>query len=1214
MKTLNELPKRNTTIDHANSAQSLRRALTLLSFVVVPTAFAAPLDLAKSPLFLDSSVKPNIFLMSDDSGSMDWNMVTSEFNGIMYAGSCTYPYTHPHNGAVTGADSPAKNIYLHPDTNRWYVTPTEEALKKAKIGTAPYSGVWRAWNKDYNALYYNPDVTYSPWMGKDIGGNSYTNASPTAAPLNPYRPDDGTQNLTVDQTYASRYCPTDDNISVTFYPALYFVWTDTDNNGVVDAADGHTLVEIKPTGISKCTSASDLPRCLKRDYVDEIQNFANWFTYYRKRDLTMKNAMTKVVAPSTKRMGMSTIHNRDTIGVPIKDIDDITLPVDTTAQTNKATLLARIGQITPGGGTPLLAGLDNVGKYFSGVSQTALFGSAPDPLTPILSKADGGACQQNFAVLMTDGYYTDSISSVGNADADGASPDTTGNTIFDGGAYADTYENTLADVAMTYYERDLSTLENKVKVVAGIDEATHQHLVTFGVAFGVNGTLAANPPNRTAAFTWPMPTVSTNNPERIDDLRHAAYNGRGEFLNAKSPDELATSLSESLSAIDNRVGSAAAVAVNSRSLNTETALYQARFDPSDWSGDLRAISVNLNGGIGNELWSAKAKLIAQHWDTGRRIITWNGSAGTPFRWNDLSASQKAALKDAGDATDARGQERLNYLRGDDDKVNKIPYSFRERKDKFKLGDIANSSPIYVGAPPYLPALETTAHATFRSTVRARTAMVYVGANDGMLHGFEAATGNERIAYVPNLVFENLKLLTSPTYGHRYYVDGSPTAADAFGTFATCPTVTVDAVTTTPACWRTILVGSLAGGGKGIFALDVTDPAVFDAENTAAPAALWEYLTVTTPSPGVDPDLGFGYGQPAITKLANGKWAAIFGNGYNSARGHAVLYIVDIVTGAVIEKIDTGAGTSTTPNGLSSPAVADVDGDYVVDYVYAGDLEGNLWKFNLKGNSTSTWKVAYNASGKPAPLIKAVDSSGSVQAITSRPEIGKHPIGPGYMVYFGTGRYIATDDSAPKTVPRHTFYGVWDKDGNNTQVARVDLLSQTISAQVPPTTRTVTDTAIVWRTGASGAACNTSEGTCLGWAADLPDTGEMSVSNPTLVGGDIPRVIFTTLIPEGTPCSAGGKSWLMELKPSNGGRPDASRAILDTDGDGSVTNKDLASAIGVQPDIGVMPEPTIVYDATKDAFYKLVTGSTGAIKSIINDLPSKPGRASWRQLK
>ena len=373
---------------------------------------------------------------------------------------------------------------------------------------------------------------------------------------------------------------------------------------------------------------------------------------------------------------------------------------------------------------------------------------------------------------MTNGYWNDTFSGPGNTDTDGSGS-------YDGGAYADGYSDTLADVAMHYYERDLAPgLSNAVPVTAGVDEATHQHMVTYTVAFGVGGSLSANPPNRTDAFAWPA--VAANTSSTIDDLRHAAYNGRGQFLSAKNPNDLTTALQNSIGSIGDRTGSSASVAVNSRSLNTTTRLYQARFTSGEWSGDLRALAVNTSGDVSTQVWSAKDQIKLQDWDTGstvttstgRKILTRTSTAGVAFRWTAINASQQADLND--DPTtgavdsDSKGENRLKWLRGDSSNEG-TGANFRVRTNSFKLGDIVDSSPIFVGAPPALPNLETTPHSEFRTAYVSRREMVYAGANDGMLHGFDAATGKEKIAYVPSMVFPNLSKLTNTSYAHRYYV-------------------------------------------------------------------------------------------------------------------------------------------------------------------------------------------------------------------------------------------------------------------------------------------------------------------------------------------------------------------------------------------------------------------------------------------------------------
>ncbi|MEK6679083.1 MAG: PilC/PilY family type IV pilus protein, partial [Nitrospirota bacterium] len=350
---------------------------------------------------------------------------------------------------------------------------------------------------------------------------------------------------------------------------------------------------------------------------------------------------------------------------------------------------------------------------------------------------------------------------------------------------------------------------------------------------------------------------------------------------------------------------------------------------------------------------------------------------------------------------------------------------------------------------------------------------------------------------------------------------------AYGTFTN-----VGSVCTT-GCWRPVLAGGLGGGGKGIYALDVTDPdgsvttsgistalLAFN-ENNAAKIALWEM-----PATGANvSNMGYVYGQPTIAKVktdANSHaWAVIFGNGYNSANENAVLYIANAVTGVMLKEIPLVApGYSATgnSNGLSMPAVVDTNGDYVADRVYAGDLRGNLWKVDISGNNPGNWSAS-------EPLFKATDGTTAntiEQPITVQQEVGAHPDGQsGYMVYFGTGRYIATSDNQANTSPIQTFYGIWDR-GDVSQIPRSKLLPQTISTATTVnsiTVRQVTNDAINWCTVNNIDSCtcdNTSTGKCLGWRDNLltattGSLGEKAVSNPVLVGGTVPRIIFTTLI-------------------------------------------------------------------------------------------------------
>ena len=385
--------------------------------VLVPSASrATQLTFLNSPLFVTVPVPSNIFFLNDDSGSMDWGLMTPQDDGIITLGTCssivhTYYYTHP--GASGTVNAPAKNSFT-------WIIATEEALSAAGAAS-PYSGVWRAWNKDYNKIYYNPDVSYTPWQGLAVNSSSFSDASPTAAPFNPYRPGDGTLDLTANTSYSTDYCPTGGGtrinpVNVTnFYPARYYVWTDNSGgtaNGVVDTDDGHTLVEIKST-TPTCASNGNVQPCLKRVYADEIKNFANWFSYHRKRDLTAKKAANNVIvqAQSEARMGLATLHNNDNNNIAVAQMN-----ADAELNPKKA-LLDALFRIIPSGGTPLRTKLNETGKLFECVSGNILSLAAGSSSCPILPASQGGTCQQNFTVLMREGFWNDSFSAVGNVEA-----------------------------------------------------------------------------------------------------------------------------------------------------------------------------------------------------------------------------------------------------------------------------------------------------------------------------------------------------------------------------------------------------------------------------------------------------------------------------------------------------------------------------------------------------------------------------------------------------------------------------------------------------------------------------------------------------------------------------------------------------------------------------------------------------------------------------
>lgn len=676
-------------------------------------------------------------------------------------------------------------------------------------------------------------------------------------------------------------------------------------------------------------------------------------------------------------------------------------------------------------------------------------------------------------------------------------------------------------------------------------------------------------------------------------------------------------LSKAFREIMNRVGSAASASVNSGSINSETRVFQARFVSGTWSGELLSYGVNTDGSLdASRFWNAADLMPVPN---SRKILTVNsdGSA-TAFRWDDLDATRQGQLNSTDPVGAERGEDRLEYLRGErayEQSSGNAGAVFRDRGKI--LGDIINSSPAFVGRPSFLyrDNLEAAPYSAFRSTYRNRTGVVYVGANDGMLHAFESETGRELFAFIPSAVFGNLHELTRPAYTHRYYVDGTPTVGDAF----------------IGGEWQSVLVAGLNKGGQGIYALNITEPELIG-ENSAADTFMWEFTDAD------DVDLGYTFSRPAIVRMANGKWAAVFGNGYNntaadgysSSTGNAVLYVVDLETGALVRKIDTGVGVGAAysggrPNGLATPALVDANGDQVVDFAFAGDLFGNLWKFDLRGADPTNWDVAFASAGVPQPIFVARDSGDVRQPITVRPEVSRGPNNKGLMVLFGTGKYLEPSDELIGSLRPQTFYGVLD---NNTGFA-TDIVSGSRSAL---TEQQIThelqvqfdvDPSATEELKSFDVRVTTQNdiGNTRGWYIDLVSPvngfeGEMQVTDPVLRNG---RIIFTTLIPNPDVCQYGGRSWLMELDALSGGRLDVTP--FDLNGDGQFNSDDYVTlpdgtrvpASGLQTEVGITPKPAVL--AGDNAEFKFMPGTSGGMQ-VLRENPGAGdlGRQSWRQLR
>jgi len=578
-------------------------------------------------------------------------------------------------------------------------------------------------------------------------------------------------------------------------------------------------------------------------------------------------------------------------------------------------------------------------------------------------------------------------------------------------------------------------------------------------------------------------------------------------------------------------------------VNKPAKAYRPWFENGTWQGDLIEYSVSSGGILSTTIdssvqpptnsgsnWSARLQFDAAvaaapttYWSSVRKIIFHDGTGQKAFLHGNLTAPQKTQLS----------SDHLDYVRGDQSKeTNKTNGTLRERYNL--LGDIIHSDPVYVAAPDSsfssLPG-----YSDFKTTYANRAARVYVGANDGMLHAFDASNGNEAWAYVPSMLIDKLSKLKDIPFKHNYYVDGQLSEGD----------MDFDNAADTYS-WRSLLVGGLGSGAKGFFILDITNPTIIDpVTSTGTDIKIFKEFD------GSDADIGYIHGKAQIARLDDAHtndWAVITGNGYGSTSGEAKLILVD--KDGVMTKIATD---SSTNNGLSAPTLLDVNNDFDVDYAYAGDLQGNLWKFDLtKATITATKLFA----------------AGANNPITSAPDIRRHP-SSGHIIYFGTGSLLSAADAKDTALQR--VYGIWDgaPAGNTT------LLTQTLSTETHTYTDNggtpddLTDDKVVSTTVRTNTNTVMDWATYKGWQVDLNISGERLVTKPT-VRAD--RLQFVTHNPlTGTH----GDAWLMQLNVLNGGT--GSGVFLDLNLDGYLNDSDKANSkipVGINLGNGSFSGPTI----------------------------------------
>ena len=908
--------------------------------------------------------------------------------------------------------------------------------------------------------------------------------------------------------------------------------------------------------------------------------------------------------------------------------------------THETTIRAAIDDLTASNWTPLAEALHDIGRYFTGFAGTINPGNQESACTvngqydgtltlhpggsvitkdddtifhdtPALSAGVSGHspicywCQKNFVVLLTDGepYYDNNISAdSGLRDYDG---DCAGGDceVYDRKSdreYGTSGSDYLDDVAQALYELDLRP------DIDNLDgESASNNVVTYTVGFAIDHPL----------------------------LSDTAEQSGGLYFTADSTEDLNQAFADIARNITDQIGAAAGAGFSSSAIEADSMLFLTQFNSSDWSGDLLAFDLAEDGSVSTfAKWTAKETFVDTFFDdptsASRVAYSWNPilASGVLMK-NTLDVANLVAdyQTDPDGTSEAPATDqaaaRLAYLLGSRNQESSASlYDFRARNADSILGDIVHSKPVFVGDPqlgwPDTGAFDYGGgkhYSDFKSTVAGRPGTVYAGGNDGALHGFDANTGVEVLAYYPAHLAETdlesgYHYLTDPDYGHRYFVDGSPVVGDAF----------IKGAASSSAAWRTVLLGTDRAGGRGLFALDVTDPGDFtDTSIKAAQTVLWEF------SDAVDANLGYTFSEPTIAFLNNGKWAAIVGNGYgNTGNGHAELFVLYLdggldgnwTYGSDYLRISTASGSPSDPDGLSTPAVIDLDADGVADRVYAGSLHGGLWAFDLSSTSPASWGIAHGGQ----PLFHAINPAGDPQPITTKPQIARHPSvsdapDPNVMVLFGTGQYLVETDKA--STDTQSFYGVWDRGTGNR--LRTHLQAQSLLPGTDASVRLISENDVNYST----------DGGILkyGWYLDL-EAGERVVSDYLVRAG---IVYFNTQIPDDRPCAFGGSGWLMSVKASNGSNPDADSPQFDLNDDGDVLiTGDTVSYDGSEyapagekfsSSKGLPAAPAIIGDkryttGTQTAQHPGEEGTQMDVSAIAAIDASVTGRMSWDQLK
>ncbi|MRW90804.1 hypothetical protein GJ699_12465 [Duganella sp. FT80W] len=896
-------------------------------------------------------------------------------------------------------------------------------------------------------------------------------------------------------------------------------------------------------------------------YAEEMTNFANWYVYYKSRLQMMKTSVGIAFSPLTANYKVGYVKLSNAGASSPMDLK----PADFTGSA-RTSWYSTLYATTTSGSTPIRTAMDNVGRMFANLSPYNYAAGQEVVQYP---------CQPNFMILTTDGYWNGSSTSnvVNNDNVENAARFCT----YASGC-VDTRSQSqpsISDVALHWYNGGSSTTTISLRptlepdmtkpgsVPAASGENTHLHMNTYTLGLGVDGVMTYEANYDTApksggdfynlitqattgcswngggAYVWPDPDVTNTAStvqERVDDLWHAAINGHGKYFSAQNPKEVVNGLSEALSNMQVRTGSAAAAATSTPNITlTDNDIFSATFTTVRWYGELtdRKIDTTTGDVINTALWSTSTtvgKKAGSSTVTDQRKILmmkpdqlpnsdpinflYDAMDTTAQNWfkNKCSVLSQCTLLSAADkVTVNTGANMVNWLRGNqtyaDDNLFRAFTTTTDSSGNvvpIVVGDIASSKPAYVREPRN--SYPDTDYATFKATYATRSGTVYVAANDGMLHAFNVADGTERWAYVPRIVMSKLPALASTTYGtnHIFTADGSPETADV----------------KLSSGWRTVLVGGLNAGGRGYYALDVTDP--------AAPKILWEICAdATVCTQHNEPNMGLSFGNPQFGKW-QGKWVVFLTSGYNNVSGTdgvaagtgvGTLYVVEVATGNVLARVTT-AGDTTTPSGLAKITAISDDPltDPTVTYIYGGDNQGQMWRFDLTSSSGSITSLLMANAGSTKPITTRPDVTNCGVTVTSTDSstgLTTTSVKAQRVVLFGTGRLLDVPDTTNTDV--QSLYAIKDSGTAVGTVPNSTLVQQVLSVQ-GSSSNTVT-----YAVTSNNVDLTQKNGWYFNWNLNA---GERMNLDPQIVSGVVN--VVTNIPSSSSACSVGGTSNLYQV--------------------------------------------------------------------------------------